>query len=322
MNPRRKGIASILALIIIAVFLLQPRASAATEDTSAGTATVSNSVPVITSPTFTDTVPTSKNGQHIDVWAEYRIKGNVQDLNKLTDLNYVKFIIWGPSSTEGGADNEANHYTFTYTQSTDTWAEVGPGASNEHLVPGSCVDPANQELGSGDFKLAFKLSKISERTNIATWSIKIIAMDDQATSDADSSLTFGINFYAEMVINDATHAWSGQAPGSNDVLITTPGDGKIDVIVTANANFDLQGKGSGALTSGGNTIPLVNVEIHATTLGSAVGLTTGYVDIGGIINQAAGAAQAKSFKLWISMPSPQEGGDYTYTLSIQVIEAT
>ncbi len=322
MNQRKIGIASILALIVIAVFLAQPLAFAATVDTSSGTATVSNDVPTITSPSFTDTVPTSKNGAQIDVWAEYWIQATVEDLNKLTDLNYIKFIIWGPSSTEGGADDEADHYTFTYTQSTDSWAEVGPGASDEHLISGNSVDPANQQLGSGVFKLAFKLAKIAEHTDTATWSIKIIAMDDQATSDSDSSLTFGVNYYAELVINDGTHAWSGQAPGSNDVLITTPGNGKIDVTITSNNAYTLQAKGNGALVSGGNTIPLINVEIHATTLGSAVGLTTSYANIGGLTSQSAGASQAKSFKLWISMPSPQEGGDYTYILSIQVIEAT
>lgn len=304
---------------MIAIITAIPIAYAATEGTSTGTATVGNATPTITSVSFTDTVPTSKDGQQIDVNTEYWAKASgVDDDNGITDLDYVKFIIWGPSSTEGGADAEANHYTFTWTQATDTWAEVGPGASNEHLVIGNCEDPATLP---GDFRLAFKLDKIAEKTATATWTIKIIVMDDSAASATDATLTFGVNFYAEIVVDDSTHGWTGLSAEDNDVLITSPGDFDIDVTCTSNAAFDLQAKGSGALADNGNTIPLVNVEIHKDTLASAVGLTVSYVDIGGLTALSAGSGVSHSFQLWISVPTDTPPGDYVYTLSVQIVEA-
>lgn len=322
MGRTRRGLAY-LPVLIVAALLLGPLMAYAAEDSSSGTASVGNEVPVISAVTLTDTGVVNKNGAQIDVWTEYWVKCNVADGNKLTDLNKVEFILWGPSSTEGGADSEAAHYTFKYTQATDTWEEVGPDPTTDsHLVVGNCQDPVDQQQTSGDFRLAFKLAKIAERTATATWSIKIKATDDQAASDSNSSLTFGLNFYNELTVDDDTHAWAGLSPEDTDVQITSPVDGDIDVTVTSNANFNLQAKGSGALTTNGYTIPLVNVKIHKDTLGSAVGLTTAYANIGGLTNLGAGASQVHGFKLWITVPAGQEPGDYTYTLWIQVVEYT
>ena len=313
----------LLALIIATLLLTTNIAYAATEGSSSGSAPVSNTAPVLSNLDIEDTGSTSKNGGQIDVNVEYRVDFDIADTNTLEDLTLVTIKIWGPSSTEGGADADATHYTFTYTQTTDTWTEVGPdGGGDGHLVGGSCVDPADQSAGSGSFTLAFKLAKTGEHTDTATWDVKITVTDDDSNEDSDAStITFGVNFYLELTVDDGSHGWSSLNPGATDQQITTPVDGDVDLTVTANAAYDLEAKGSGALASGGDTIALSNVKFHENTLGSATTMTTGYQNIGGLTSEPAGASNAESFVLWLTVPNPQQDGSYTYTLYVQGTEA-
>ena len=310
-----------LAMLILASLSPATLVAAATSGSSSGSATVGNVAPTISSPQLTDTSSNSVAGSQIDVNVEYWVAFTVSDDNSLEDIDTIVIKIWGPSSTEGGSDSEVNHYTFQYDQASDAWSEIGPDTGGSHLVLADCQDPSDQTQSSGTFRLAFKLAKIAERTTTATWTIKITVSDDSSASASDSSLTFGVNFYAELTVNDGSHGWSGLNPGATDVALTNPSDGDIDVTVTTNAAFNLQAKGSGDLTSGSNMIPLSNVKIHASTLTSAVSLTTTYQNIPGLTSQPAGANQAKAFKLWITVPNPCPAGTYTYTLYVQVVEA-
>lgn len=316
---KKNKLATIFIVILLALALTP--VNAATSGDSSGEADVDNASPVISNVDLEDTESASQDGSQIDVNTEYRVDFDIADDNTLEDLDTVTITIWGPSSSEGGADSESDHYTFTYTQDTDTWAETGPDGGDSHLVSGSCVDPADQTAGSGSFTLAFKLAKIAERTDTATWTIKIAVTDDSAASDSDSTLSFGLNFYLELTVDDGSHSWSGLSPGDTDTQIDDPVDNDIDLTVTANAAFDLQAKSDGDLSSNGDTIPDENVKIHKDTVGSAVGLTTSYADIGGLTAQEAGSSLSKYFSLWITVPNPQQDGTYTYTLLIQGVEA-
>ena len=313
----------ILLALLLSISIPMLPVQALIEGTSGGTAGISNITPVITIPSLKDTGATSKNDSSIDVYTEYRISLTLADDNTLEDITTLQFKIWGPSSTEGGADSNVDHYTFVYTQATDAWDETGPDSGGDsHLVGGSCVDPADQTAGSGTFTLAFKLHKTAEYSaSTEDWSIKITATDDSAATDTDTSLMFGVNFYLEMTVDDGTHSWSTLSPGDSQQTLDTPVDTDIDMTVTANAAYDLQGKVSAAPTSGSYTIPLSNLLIHESTVGSAVALTTGYVDIGGLTAEAAGEDNAEVFMLWLSVPNPQMDGSYTYTLYVQGIQA-
>ena len=150
-------------------------------------------------------------------------------------------------------------------------------------------------------------------------SVNVTSVDSADASDSDvHAAEFSINFYLGITVNDGSHSWASMNPGTTDQALGDDGD--IDVTIDANANFDLEAKGSGALASGGNSIALSNVEMHETTLGSAIDLTTGYQDIPGLTDEARGTSQAKAFKLWISIPNPQQDGSYTYTLSVKGTE--
>jgi len=319
---KKKEVMKSVALLLLMLFVVFPVIRVALAGSSSGSATVVNVAPSIFSPQLTDTSSNNKAGSQLDVNVEYWVSFTVSDPNSLADLDTIVIKIWGPSSTEGGADNAANHYTFRYVQSTDTWEEVGPDSGGSHLISADCQDPADQTQGSGTFRLAFKLAKIAERATTASWTIKIIVTDDSSASDSDSSLTFGVNFYSELIVNDASHGWSGLTPGASNVALTSPADGDIDITVTSNAAFNVQVKGSGDLSDGqGHTIPLSNIKVHKDTLGSAVSLTTSYQNVGGLTSLPAGENQAYSFMLWITVPNPCPAGTYTYTLYIQVVEA-
>jgi hypothetical protein len=156
-------------------------------------------------------------------------------------------------------------------------------------------------------------------------SVQTTSTDDASAQDQDTYTNkFSINFYLSITINDGTHGWTGLSPGSSNTQLNSGGgsDGDVDVTVTSNGAFSLQAKGSGALTSGSETIPLGNIKIHATTLASAASLTTSYVNIGGLTSQTRGENLPKSFILWITVPNPCAAGTYTYTLYVQGVEAT
>ena len=298
---------------------------AASSGSSDGSAQVGNTAATLVNPGFYDITDSDANNTSVDVWTEYYVNCTVTDDNTLNDLENVTYIIWDETyADEGSADSNVNHYTFRYENDTDTWEEVGPDAAGDsHLVSGNCSDPADHAVISGTFKLAFKLHKTANYTALTTaWKIKTIAYDSD-TSDSNQQLFFGVNFFVELTVDDSSHAWSSLNPGDADILIDTPADGKIDVTVTANAQFDLQVKGSGDLakTGGGTPIGLGNVTIHEDTLGSSVSLTESYADIGGLTGLSSGESQAHSLKLWIDVPSGTEHGTYTYALDIQGVMA-
>jgi hypothetical protein len=317
MNKKITCTVGIILAVLLLAFVVQPIFA---EEPCPGTATVGNAAPTVTNPGLWNSADTSNlNNTNLNVETEYHINCTGTDNNQLYNLKNVTFIIWEDTyADEGSADSNVTHYTFAYLNSSDAFDEIGPdGGSNSHLVSGSCSKPADRTQTSGVYKLAWKLHSTGNYTATKTWKIKIIAYD-ATTSGNVQTLQFGITFYSELTINDGAHAWAGLAPGNTNVLITTPGDGKIDVTVTANANFDIQARGSADLAYDGNTIGLGNVTIHKDTLGSSIPLTTEHVDIGGLTNLASGEDQAYSFKLWIDVPNGTSDGEYTYTLYVQV----
>ena len=308
-NKMYKKIGIAIFLVLFTLSLTAPVFA-----TSSGTAAVSGVDPMLSAVDITNTIPTSVNTQQIDVNVEYWIVATVTDPNGLAELDNLVYTIWDAvASTKAGADNVADHYTFSYTQSTDTWVEVGPGASNEHLIIGNCVDPASLP---GEFKLAFKLDKVAGHADTAVWDIDITVTDDASGTDSDATLSFGVNFYSEITVDDATHGWTGLSPSDTDVLLTSPVDFDIDVTTTQNGPMDIQGSGNGALAKNGDTIPLANVKIHKDTLVSAVSLTTSPTDIGGLTSIPGGTDTASAFQLWITVPAECAPGDYTYTLTV------
>jgi len=309
-------------MLLLLVFAIIQPALAATEGTSTGTATINNVAPSISSPEFWDSgEETNKNATALTVNTEYHVNFTVTDNSNLGQLHNVTIKMWESGySTEGSSDAETKHYTFTWVESTDTWSSSPSG----FITTGGCKDPGTgSSATSFEFTLAFDLSKVANYTSSNTaWKIKIYAYDDSGSSASDATLMYGVTFYSEISITDTTHGWTSLTPGDTNEQINSP-DSDIDFTIVANANWKIQTKGSGALTSGSNTIALSNVKIHKDTLGSAASLTISYADLGGLTNQSPPTSEsgtATYCTLWITVPNGTPPGDYTYTLSLQIVQ--
>ena len=238
------------------------------------------------------------------------VKQTVTDTDGVADLKTVDIQV---------TTLDSKVFTLRWTQSSNTFSEVSdPDGIVTLDVSGS--QRVNVDADTDRIEFKFKISAAAQKGYA---SVQATVIDDADAQDQDTySNEFSTNFYIGIAIIDSSHGWTSLAPGATDVLINSPGDGDIDLTITANADFSLKAKGSGALTAGGESIPLANVEIHVTTLGSAISLTTSYVNIPGLTSQTRGVGVSKSFKLWVSVPSPNENGDFTYTLSVQGVDAT
>ena len=231
----------------------------------------------------------------------------VSDGDGINDLKTVEIQI---------TTSDSKTFTLRWTQSSNLFSEISDPS-------GICtLDVSGSIRVNIDFdtdKIAF-LFKIGPAAQKGACSVQATTKDDLDATDQDNYPSeFSINFYIEITVNDAIHGWTGLHAGDSDILVNSGGgsDGDIDLTITANGQFTLQAKGSGALSSDGDTIPLGNVKIHATTLESATSLKTTYENIGGLTNEARGVDLAKSFKLWITVPDPQPYGTYTYTLYVR-----
>jgi hypothetical protein len=318
----KKPLLCMLLIAFLMAFLSMP-VYANTEGTSSGTATVGNAAPTVSSLGLWTVAPADANNTNLNVDTEYWANCTIGDNNQLYDIKNVTYYLWEDNEVNvDSADSNVNHYTFAYLNATDAFDEIGPdGAGNSHLVSANCSDPTDHSATSGEYKLAFKLHKTANYTASISWKVNITVYDGADATANAQSLVFGVNAYYELTVDDASHGWTSVAAGSNDNLIDSPGDGKIDVTCTTNNQFKLQAKGSGDLTKGSDTIGLGNVTIHKDTLGSSISLTMSYADIGGITSETRGESQAKSFKLWIDIPSGTPSGAYTYTLSVQITGA-
>lgn len=118
-----------------------------------------------------------------------------------------------------------------------------------------------------------------------------------------------------LTIQTPTHSWN-IAAGQNNILINQEA---ISIVVSAARTYKIQVKGNGPLTYGDYSISLGNVRCSKDTLGSAIPLTTNYQDVPGLTGLPAGTDMLNTFKLWLSTPLGTHTGDYTYTLSIQIV---
>lgn len=237
------------------------------------------------------------------------VKQTVTDIDGVADLKTVEIQI---------TTSDSKIFTLRWTQSTNVFSE-------ESDTSGICtLDVSGSQrinIDSDTDRIEFKFM-ISVYAQYGNCDIQATTTDDQEASDQDNYPNdFTINLYTEITVNDGTHAWTGLSPGSTDILLTSPEDFDVDVTVSSNAIFNLQAKGDGNLISGSDNIPVGNVKIHADTLESAISLTTSYQDIPGLTNQAIGGDLSKSFKAWITVPSPKEDGNYVYVAYVQVIES-
>lgn len=317
-------VASMILFSVIATFGV---VYADSSGSSTGTAHVSSAVPTVTLPEYWNLAEnTDVNNTALTVNTQYHINFTVSDANTMADLDNVTIRVWlDGTATENASDAEANHYSFTWVESTDTWA--CPLAAG-YIVGANCSDPGTAgATQTYEFRLAFKFSQVAAHAATPAWKVSIFVWDDSDNADSDKTLMSGTAFFSLISVTDATHAWeaSGSLVPGSYTNETVDGDGDIDFTVIANAAWDAQTMANGDLTNGTNTIALGNLLVHEDTLGSAINMTTGYLDVGGLTSEAAttaeGSPTAAKETLWLTVPAGTMPGDYVYVLSIQIVEA-
>jgi hypothetical protein len=236
---------------------------------------------------------------NVDAW----VNMTVSDANLVADLFTVDIQV----NTTGDAET----FTLRWTQATNVFSEVSDSS-------GICTLSASSVRANIDTdtdKIAFKFKFTSGKAG--NCDVKATTTDDASAADTDTYTNeFSLAFYTELTVVTTTHSWS-ITPGQSDILIT---EGTINITVTANANFNVQAKGSGALTYGSYSIALSNVKMNYT--GAAISLTTEYQNIPGLTNQTLGTSIAVKFKLWLTAPVGLPEGNYVYTLTIQISQYT
>ena len=319
--------ACIALLMLLASACIMPIAFADSYDTSPGTAHVLPAEPVITNPELWNSGETvDKNNTALVVNTEYHVNFTVSHASKLSYLDNLTINMWnsGGGVGENDTSTQRNRYQFLWEESTGTWSCP---LSASYIVTGNCKDPGQaSSLTSYEFTLAFKLSKVANYSNGGApydgWQIKIYAYDEAPKYDSIQTLQFGVASYFDVTITDTTHAWSNLIPGTS-VNVTVDGDADIDFTVIANTNWKAQVEADGPLSKAPDTIPLTNLLVHKDTLGSAVAMTVEYADVGGLTNQSPPTNEdpptETSLKLWLTVPEGTPPGDYTYTLSIQIV---
>lgn len=283
-----------------------------------------STTPSISSPSLYDN-GADKNNTACSVNSELHANHTIGDTNTLADLKNVTWLIYDDTgSTWDDSDAEVDHYTISWTESTDAYACSPSGFINE----ANCKDPGTGSSSTSyEFQLAFDLSKVATYRATPIWKINCTVWDDSENTNTDTTLMFGVAFYNELNIpTDTTHTWTGKNPGDINQTLTTPGDYDIDFTVIANANFDTQAKSNATnLVSGSDTIPVSNVRVHEDTLTSSAFLTTSYADVGGLTAETPPTAEASpkalSLMLWATVPGGTPPGTYGYKLQLQVVQS-
>ena len=331
-NNARKVLVALTTLLMAS--LLVSFAHADTSGTSTGTATVTSPPPTVSVTDcnlYDSTGATVKNNTSLDSNnLEYWINFTVAENNTMADLHNVTIIAWdnrGQAVTD--ADSQRYHYTWTWVESTDTWACP---LSASYINQTSCLDPGTASADTSyTFQLGFKLSKVANYSNGGVydgWQFNITAYDDAGNvgtfgNGTGGRIQFGVASYLSITITDAAHTWSGE-PGTSDKAVAAGGDGKVDFTVLANRVWKAQVKGGGDLTKGGGgIIGLDNVTQYGSdSVGDSVSLTTEFADVTGITSQAAPSDEASPAEvgvyLWLDIPAATPSGDYVYTLTVQV----
>jgi hypothetical protein len=322
MEKKRFSVTVCLLLLAITLAVSVPLAYAGT--TSTGSIVVNTQAPTVAAGGVYNSGDTvNDNNTVLSVWTEYHVNWTTTDPNSLLQISNAYVTIWDSGGvTQSAADVNASHYTFLYTNSTNVWSEVGPGPSGAHIITGNCAQPSDKTQTSGQYKLAFKLDYVANYTYAAgnkSWKVSINTTDTGSNTAINTTLIFGVAFYNSISVTDTTHSWTVSSLPATNQTLTAPGDGAIDMTVTANGVWNLQAEGSADPSDGaGHSITIGHILMHLGTLASATNMTTGFANVGGETSQSAGSNLVADITLWLNVPAGQYAATYTYTLTVQV----
>jgi hypothetical protein len=127
-------------------------------------------------------IDTNNNvASNLYVYTLYKFKVEVRDNNNLSDDKEVWLKIYENTKSQGGSDNEQNHYTFKWVRGSGFF-EIGPDNTTpyDHLLTDNCV-AGNDGLTTDNFVFVVKLSQNAD--NQSSWSAWAQVVDKATFQD-------------------------------------------------------------------------------------------------------------------------------------------
>jgi len=202
------------AIALIAALLLLAPAAYADEKTTTGSFTASSSAPTVDAIDIYTNIGCTIPAASMDPLTTYYAKATVTSKSKLKHLATVKVTVFYDAT---GADPVAPVAGNTQTCAILT-CTVGPPASwaidsggpptTWQIVGGSCSQPANLELTTGDWIFAFMPGKVAtESIAPANWDAQGLATNKSSQSGELYVLDKDMNWYGEVTVSTGSVDW-------------------------------------------------------------------------------------------------------------------
>ena len=201
------------------------------------------------------------------------------------------------------------------------WQELSTGGWTDDLTYLSredCVAPVLTQ-GTGTWKFAVTVAKVARHVDLtAAWLVNTTIIDKAGNVASEEDGWYDYNYYVEYVLSSSTISWGVLDPGtSNNEAQNMP---LAITIVAVNHDSLLQIRGAGNLTDGrGHIIPLNNVYVGKTGPEDGIQLSASYQTL--YIISAGEENSVKNTRWYITIPSAQYPGTYTFTWYITIIKA-
>lgn len=251
-----------IAIALVAALALLVPAVYADEGTTTGSFGAASKPPEVTAIEIYQEFACTNTATSMDPTVTYYAKVTVVSHNKLKHLNEVKATIFYNAS---GADNMTAPGTGDTHDCAILTCTVGPPASwaidsggpptTWQIVGGSCSQPADLNVTTGDWIFAFTPGKVArENTGVADWDAQGEATNKQSQSGEAYVRDKDMNFYGEITVNTGSVDW-GPVP-----LGLTFEDATYNPKTNIQINYIANGDYSEDIKSSDNWTGLVSLE--------------------------------------------------------------
>ncbi|MHA2274480.1 MAG: hypothetical protein ACXAC2_01835 [Candidatus Kariarchaeaceae archaeon] len=242
---------------------------AANEVTITGTVTIGNATPTAASVEIVNStydIVTAWTPNNTDVFG---VNATISDSNNLADLFNVSWYIFDDSVHGGDWDSaSANGYDLTiitFNESNGLWS-IDQGAftlwTMQNDTGDDCINVGCSTVTSFEFSAQFDISYAAFADT--DWNVNVVVYDDQdATSNAASALTFTMNNFFAITIDNSAQVWGTVGALSANNTATT----NRTLTITANAQWEARVKADDMTASAEPDVDLdtVNAVVWSDT---------------------------------------------------------
>ena len=327
-----------LALLLIAAMLMATLLAAiapkvafgATNGSLTGSIILGNGIINVDNVTVWTTGGSPAETTSMTPHSDYHVKIGVSNSNTMNDLTTVSFILFYDSdgtytdNEEVGGNAAATHATFTWTNSTDTFAKDGPTGTWSCNTTDSLAPSMGAPNGIFEFHITTG-DVATETVGAAHWHIHAVATDGTSPDDG-TKLNLTMQWYGAITINTANVSWANANPGMDYAA----SDATVSVTYVSNGHFHKAIKSdtdswSGATQVDNDSPGQQQFALKATdsdTYGEAIRFFTSYLDIGESAIQTVEAPTPETTNtIWLKTGTPFTTGTYSGAIYYQISNA-